>query len=126
MVPTATPIPTPSRRGDDRGQTTVLVAVVVVLALLIALALGRLGGAAVDRARARTAADAAALAAVIDEPLGGGAGRRRADDLAERNGARVVSYRAEGTSVEVGVQVGDARATSRAERVAVTGDGRER
>lgn len=117
-MPTATPVPVPAP-GRDRGQITVAVAGAVALALLLTVAVGRLGSAAVDRARARTAADAAALAAVVEEPVGGGAGRRRAVEVAGRNDATVVSYRAIGTAVEVEVRVGSATATSRADRTVV-------
>lgn len=108
---------------SDRGQTTVLVAGVVALALLLVLAVGRLGTAAVERARARTAADAAALAGVIEEPNGAGAGRRRAVEVANRNGATVETYRVEGTTVEVEVRVGSAQATARADRSVLDPDG---
>ena len=50
----------------ERGQTTVLMAVVVSLIFGLAFALVVMGGAVVSRARARTAADAIALAAVVD------------------------------------------------------------
>lgn len=51
---------------DERGQTTVLMAVVVSLIFGLALALAAMGRAGVSRARARTAADAIALAAATD------------------------------------------------------------
>lgn len=50
----------------DRGQTTVLMAVVVMLLLGLAFGIVVVGRAAVDRARARTGADAIALAAAGD------------------------------------------------------------
>ena len=46
----------------ERGSVAPLLAVLVVAAGAAALGLGRIGGAAVARAQARTAADAAALA----------------------------------------------------------------
>src|SRR5690349_2813803 len=114
--------PAPGRLvPPDRGQSTVAVALVVALALLLIVGLTRLGTAAVDRARARTAADAAALAGVVEEHRGGGAGRRAATEVAARNGARLVAYEADGATVEVTVQIDDAHATSRAERVVDAG-----
>jgi hypothetical protein len=61
----------------------------------------------IDGARARTAADAAALAGAAE-------GRPAAAALARVNGGRLVAYRAEGPSVVVTVAVGRARATARA------------
>lgn len=101
-------------RGDDGQVVTALVvgSVVGVLALLL-IAVLPLAGAADQRSRAQTAADAAALAAVgafgeqvkdaLRSPVdfqgrrlgllyGCGAGRRAADDYAGRNGATVTSY----------------------------------
>ena len=66
-------------RGQ-RGQVLPLVAVIVVVAAGAALVLARLGTEVIDRARARTAADAAALAGVTGDRAGGRArrpGRRR-------------------------------------------------
>ena len=103
--------------GADRGQTTVLVAMVVGVGLLLAVGLAQLGRAVVGRAQARTVADAAALAAVVEEPSGPGAGRRAADAVAARNGAVVVGYRVEAGAVEVEVRIGDAARLARAERV---------
>jgi hypothetical protein len=91
----------------------VLAALVIAVAALLLVAVTQLGTAAVDRARARTAADAAALAGVVGE--GTGAGRRGAEDVAVANGATVVDYRVDGSAVEVTVQVDGARATSRAD-----------
>lgn len=52
--------------GRERGQTTVLLAVVLAAGFGLALVLATLGRAAIDRANARTAADAVALAAVVE------------------------------------------------------------
>ena len=114
-APSPAPVPVPRRDG---GQITVAVAGALALTVLLALGVARLGSAVVDRTHARTAADAAALAAVIEEPAGGGAGHRRAVEIAGANGATVVSYRVVGTAVEVEVRVGSASATSRADRTA--------
>jgi len=100
--------------GRQRGQVTPLLAVAVLLMALAAMGVARVGLAAAERARARTAADAAALA-------GAGGGEDDARDLAERNGARLVDYREEGSDVVVVVRLGGAEATARARR-GTTGD----
>jgi hypothetical protein len=96
----------------------VAVALVVAVGLVLVVGVARRGAAAVPRAQARTAADAAALAGVVEEARGGGAGERSATQVATENGAVLTGYRADGTTVEVSVAVDGARATSRAERVA--------
>jgi hypothetical protein len=96
-------------KGGDRGQVLPFVAVVLVLAGALAMLVGRLSGGAVERARARTAADAAALAGAAD---GEGAAR----DVAAANGGVVESYAVEGADVAVVVRVGSARAPARARR----------
>ena len=104
--------------GSDQGQTTVLVALVLGLAVLLVVGVAQLGAAAVDRAQARTAADAAALAGVVEEGEGAPgteAGRRSATEVAARNGAELTGYRVDGMEVEVRVRVDDAHATARAE-----------
>ncbi|HEX2065084.1 MAG TPA: hypothetical protein VHE80_11755, partial [Acidimicrobiales bacterium] len=63
--------------------------------------------AAVSRARAVTAADAAALA-------GAASGPDAARAAAESNGARLVDYRQLGTDTRVEVELDGARATARA------------
>ena len=98
---------------EEGGQATPLLAVVVFVAGLVALGLARLGGEAVDHARATTAADAAALAGAAE-------GRAGATELAERNGAELVSFRQLGADVIVVVRLGDASARARAR---VTGNG---
>jgi len=94
-------------RAHDRGQVLPLVTLVVVFAGLVCLAAGKLGGAAVARAQAATAADAAALA-------GAAAGRPAALQVAAANGGRVRSYEQLGTDVRVEVDVGRASAGARA------------
>jgi hypothetical protein len=95
-----------------RGQVVPLVAVVVLAAGVGVVALGRLGQAAVARASARTAADAAALAGAAE-------GEPSARAVAAANGGRVVSYRSEGHDVEVVVVVaGGGRARARARSLA--------
>lgn len=94
-------------RGRERGQATPLMAAVVVLAGLVALAVVHMGGEAVDAARARTAADAAALAGAAE-------GRQGAAAVAEANGGRLVGYREVGTDVVVVVRVGAVESRARA------------
>ena len=94
---------------SDRGQATPLWAAVLVLAGLLLVPTGMLVRATVQRAEARSAADAAALAGALE---GEGAAR----SVAEANGAEVLEYEGRGDLVEVTVVVGDRRATARAER----------
>jgi hypothetical protein len=84
-----------------------LLAAVVVLAATALVGLGLLGQRTTQAARARTAADAAALAGTLD----GEAGARR---LAAANGGTVVAFHVLGDDVVVTVVVGAARATARA------------
>lgn len=95
--------------SHDRGQTTPLVILfllVAVAAVLVLTHLGRVGG---DRAQAQSAADAAALAGVVEGPTG-------AEQLARDNGAVLVSFESDGAEVQVTVEVGSVRATARAGR----------
>ncbi|MEP7203278.1 MAG: hypothetical protein ABI894_11740 [Ilumatobacteraceae bacterium] len=91
----------------ERGQAVVLLLAVVVMAALGLVAVGLFGERIVDRGRARTAADAAALAATVG-------GHSAASRLAARNGAQLVSYSESGDSVTVVVDVDGERATARA------------
>ena len=98
-----------STHRSDRGQATPLWAVVLVLAGLLLVPTGLLVRATVERAEARSAADAAALAGALQ---GEGAAR----SVAAANGAELIAYEESGALVEVSVVVGDRRATARAER----------
>lgn len=71
------------------------------------------GAAVTDRAMARTAADAAALAAAGAPP---GAAQRLATDAAVRNGAIVESVTLDAERAEVRVRVGRSSAAAAAER----------
>ena len=93
-------------RGET-GQAVPLVAALAALAVVLTLAFGTFAGDIVDAARARTAADAAALAAVEG-------GLPAAARLAAQHGASVVTWSRRGTTVTVTVRVGDAVATARA------------
>jgi hypothetical protein len=94
-------------RGD-RGQVGLALALLVVAAatgaMLVTAAVGR---TVIDRTRARTAADAAALAGVT----GGTAAARQ---VAVANGGDLEDLRVDGPTIEARVRVGTARATSRA------------
>ncbi len=102
------------QRWDEGGQVLPLMAVLIVMVGLGCLALGRVGGAAVARAQAVTAADAAALAGAAE-------GREAASSAAQWNGARLVSYEQLGTDARVGVELGGARAVARARRTPALG-----
>lgn len=96
-------------RCSTRGQSTPLWAIVLVLAALLLVPMGLVARATIDRSRAQSAADAAALAGALE-------GEEKAREVAELNGATVESYRDLGSVVEVIVVVGDRRATARALR----------
>ena len=93
---------------DERGQVVPFVALLLVLTAGAALMVGRLGGAAADRARAVTAADAAALAGA------GRGGKVAAETLAVANGGRLLGFTSSAHEVRVIVAVGGATATARA------------
>lgn len=97
---------------DQRGQAVPVMVVVLLLAAVVVLAITRLGIAADDAAKARTAADAAALAGAAE-------GFAAATELAEANGATLLDYNAFGNQVEVRVEVGSSVAIARAEREVV-------
>jgi Flp pilus assembly protein TadG len=80
---------------------------VVVVAALVAMGVAREGTVMAQRERAQTAADAAALAGVTG-------GRSASADLAVANGATLVSFERDGSTVTVIVRVGDVRARARA------------
>jgi hypothetical protein len=96
--------------GGDRGQAAVAV-LTACTAMFVALALAAatMGERLLDRTRAQTLADAAALAAVVD-------GRSTAALLVRRQGGAVVSVHLDdaGTTAVVVVRVDSATATSRA------------
>jgi hypothetical protein len=92
---------------SERGQVLPLVALVMVVAGLAVVAIGKIGGAAVDRARAATAADAAALAGAAE-------GKDAARALAKANGGRLADYEEIGDDARARVEVGDATAHARA------------
>jgi Flp pilus assembly protein TadG len=94
----------------DRGQASIMVMMVAtVLCASLAAATVGFGGHLIDRSRAQTAADAAALASLT----GGGAAAR---SFAERHGGSLVAFiRGPGVGeVTVVVRVGNSTATAAA------------
>lgn len=91
----------------ERGSVVPLGAAAVVVAAMMMVILVEVGVRAIDRAEAQSAADMAALAAVVE-------GRAGAVDLAQRNGAALSGYADDGVTVWVEVSRGHARAQARA------------
>ena len=100
-----------SDHGRDRGQALPWMMMVVAAAMTLVVVAVCLAIVVDDAARARTAADAAALA-------GAAAGEPAARDLAERNGDELLSFERTWCDVRVEVRVGDVEA--RAEALAST------
>jgi len=82
---------------------------VLALAIAVLVALVPLAQGAIERSRAQTAADAAALAGAAE-------GEDAAREMAHANGGTVISWRASGDDVWVQVRVGRARAVAKAHR----------
>jgi secretion/DNA translocation related TadE-like protein len=110
----------------ERGGVSIVMLAVLVIGLVLTMSAARLGVALVGRARAETAADAAALAAADALALGESAdgAMAAANETAAGNDAALVSCRCDGTVAEVVVEVGlpglgalggSARAHARAE-----------
>lgn len=99
--------PPGNQHDSDRGQAVMLLVALVTMATLLVVAVGALGQRILDRTRAQTAADAAALAATTG-------GRGAAARLAKANGGVLVAYVAEGDSVVVRVAVDGEQASARA------------
>ncbi len=97
----------PRFRGEGGQAAIVLLAVVAVLVVTMSVAVAAMGRTTIDRTRAQTAADAAALAA-----LDGGA--TVAETLAARHGAVVVEVDIAGDVATVTVRLGEVTATARA------------
>lgn len=93
----------------EGGQVLPLVALALLIAAGALVVLAHLGRVASERAHAQTAADAAALAGVLE-------GRAAAEELAEANGAELVSFAVDGRDVQVVVEREGVRATARARR----------
>ncbi len=100
---------------QEAGSVTILVAGLIAIAGVLFLALGQLGGAAVEKASAQVAADAAALAGAKD-------GQSAAQTMAGINGAGITSFIAESladgsTEVQVSVNLAGVTASARARYV---------
>lgn len=97
-------------RRDDRGSALVLVLVLALGAGVVALAVVLVTAHTVQaRARAQHAADAAALAALVDGEVG-------ATRLADANGATIIWSSIDGDVARVEVEVHGVRARARAMR----------
>lgn len=96
---------------DERGQALPLVVLFMFVAVGASLLLAAVGRVAIDRAQARTAADASALAAA-------GADAETAADLALRNGGWMPNVYDQGDGTHrVTLAVGDVVAAATARRV---------
>ena len=93
----------------DSGQVVPLVGGLLAVMIAVGLMLVGLGNQVADRAQANGIADATALAGVRS-------GEQAARDLAEENHAKIVKYVSRVSEVEVTVEIGRSRATSRARR----------
>jgi secretion/DNA translocation related TadE-like protein len=98
--------------SGERGSVSVVLCAGILVVLVLVMGTADLGRALVARSRARTAADAAALAAAQELALSSGEDPSAfAADYARRNGATLVSCAcAAGTfdvTVQVAVPVGD-------------------
>jgi len=93
----------------QRGQVLPLMALLMAVAIAVAVIVVRLGVEVDHRARAQTAADAAALAGAVD-------GEDAARVTALHNGAEIESFVTRDGEVEVTVRVAHRRASARARR----------
>ena len=84
-------------------------ALVLFAVVIVAMVVIRLGLQVDRRARAQSAADAAAIAGATE-------GEDIAGSVSEANGATLESFVVRGSEVEVVVRLGDERATARARR----------
>jgi uncharacterized membrane protein len=101
--------PEPSRPRGERAQATPLAVALIFLAGVALVVLVPLGRGAIERAQARTAADAAALAGAAE-------GEPAARAVADANGARLVHFASLDRDVWVVVERGGAVAEARARR----------
>lgn len=99
------------RVRDDHGQATPLAAAMAAIAVVALMALAPVGRALTSRAQARTAADAAALAAAAEGPPA-------ARPVAEANGGSLLEVRERDGEVFVHVEVEGVDAYARARAVA--------
>ncbi|MET0323968.1 MAG: hypothetical protein ABW219_02005 [Ilumatobacteraceae bacterium] len=101
---------------DERGQAVPLVLALVAVAIVLTVAFGVFAGDVVDAGRARTAADAAALAGVEG-------GRAASVRLAAAHDGIVTAWRRQGRVVTVTVRVGAMTASARATGGPIDADG---
>ncbi len=101
-------MPENERCRGSRGQMLPFMALLLMLAAGLAVAAVRLAPLVDDAARARTAADAAALAGAAE-------GRPAAEKLAAANGGVLAEFSRSGRRVTVRVRVGKASAVASAE-----------
>lgn len=95
-----------ARSGSERGAVTLVVAAAAALAVVLAAATADLSRVLVAAARAQTAADAAALAAVRELALPGDPEPAAvAAEYAARNGASLLSCRCDRGTFEAVVAV---------------------
>lgn len=94
-------------RSNDHGQTTVLATLVLAMAVLLMAGIAMAGAALRDRAQARSAADAAALAGAAE-------GEASAVAIARANGAQLVDYESDDGRVVVEVEIGRVNAFAKA------------
>lgn len=90
----------------DQGQAVLAMVAVVAVVGLLGVGVAEVGVVLVDQARARTAADAAALAGTSGGPVA-------AASMAAGNGATLVSFVHDGDDVVVVVRVGRALVNAR-------------
>lgn len=101
--------PQTSKCDVQRGASLPMVALVLVLVLMTTSVVIGLTARVMDRAQAQAAADAAALAGVID-------GRASAERLAAANGGALVTFESSENAVRVVVAVDGWKAEALAER----------
>lgn len=94
-------------RERDRGQALGLLMVVVAITVLVVVAVGRSGSVLILHQRARSAADAAALAAVSG-------GRPAAEAMCRANRCRIVRLHTASDRVDVVVDVAGVQAQASA------------
>lgn len=93
----------------ERGSSLPLLVLGVMAIGAMVVLLGRIGAAVADRARAVSAADAAALAGAAE-------GEHAARELARANGGRLLRFEPKGLDARVTVELGGAKAVGRARR----------
>ena len=94
------------RRAGERGSISIVLAAGILVVLVLTMGVADLGRVLVGRARARTGADAAALAVAQELAYPSGLEPAAlAADYAQRNGAELVSCTCSAGAFEVTVEV---------------------